>query len=1206
MTGAFLATGLVFGTPMSAKADNNIAVIDRLEETLGASQIDDISPTGDCCAYFFTDSGELFVTGIGHYSMSKDFDKSLIKSIVFAEGITQLEPSVFSGCTNLKSVSFPKSLTTIGDYAFYNCPLLKTISLPWTVKKIGTKAFGYTKSGANTGLKMNVDTGSAAESYAKKNGITYQSTLGEPKIYGIHYKEVDSTGYTITGDMEDLYGVSKVEIQTYINGDSENYKVGTATISGNGHVFSYKINPKDFGNYQGEYVNRVIVTNKNGQQTISARRFNLKKALADNDKPQITVLRVVEQKDYCLINFTVSDSSEIIDISFPSASVYNGWQDDIDPVWPRTYYDNSFRDCYTISVSRSDHNNETGKYSTWIYAYDAAGKVSSKEVNYEIGHSIPIHYLNDYYRDEYMDFDISTYPWHDNSLTKAVTLQIWSDKNGKDDIKTYTATRKDVQGADLQNYFGLKVPYSNHNYETGKYHVSVVITAADGSKSTPWEHIIEVPARVLFSAEGAQQIPESLSGEVGGTFCIPLSVPIKENYAFKNWNTKADGTGTTYEVGDRFEAKDIITLYAQWERITPYTIIYCDTSATKQEKEPGKTVVLAPPTVEKRGYDFKGWNEKEDGSGKYYAGGSKYSEERDLYLYAIWEPREYNIIYDMQGGTGGPKNTTRKYDEIYVVSDVVPKKSGYVFKGWRLEGFGHYNSSLYHGGERLGSADNDLKFIAQWVTYEIRYESKGGIPSYYVRSSTEMETPIIMDKVPTKEGYTFAGWNTQEDGTGTTYKAGDTYKGELITTLYAQWKIATYAVNYNVNGGSNAPAAQTKTYGKELTLSNTKPTRTGYNFAGWNTKADGSGTAYAVGTVYTGNADLTLYAQWKALTYGVTYNGNGGSNVPASQTKTYGKDLTLSSTKPTRTGYSFTGWNTKADGNGTVYAPGAVYKANAKVTLYAQWKVITYTITYNANGGTGAPSKQTKTYGKDLTLSSTKPTKSGYAFTGWNTKADGSGTAYAAGTVYKSNAALTLYAQWSVNESGNPFADIRKDVWQYEPAKYVYDKKIMVGTGTNSLGKVIFKPNNTLTRAEFATVLYNMEGRPAVSYKNVFSDVPSGQWYTSPILWANNTKVAAGYGKTFGVNNAITREQMAQMLYSYAKLKGYNAKFNANALDTFKDKNKISAWATDAMKWAVTNGIMKGKGSGILDPVATATRAECAAMIKNFNDAFKK
>lgn len=220
----------------------------------------------------------------------------------------------------------------------------------------------------------------------------------------------------------------------------------------------------------------------------------------------------------------------------------------------------------------------------------------------------------------------------------------------------------------------------------------------------------------------------------------------------------------------------------------------------------------------------------------------------------------------------------------------------------------------------------------------------------------------------------------------------------------------SYTVSYYANEGSGAPSAQTKWHSVALTLSSTKPTRTGYTFVDW---VATNGTHYNPGDSFTQNNNSTLTAQWKKITYSVTYNANGGSGAPSNQTKTYGTNLTLSSTKPTRTGYTFAGWNTNSSGTGTNYAAGATYTSNAALTLYAKWTLITYTVQYNANGGSGAPGNQTKNYGRTLTLSSTRPTRANYNFMGWATSSTGS-VVYSPGSAYTGNAAITLYAIWEL------------------------------------------------------------------------------------------------------------------------------------------------------------------------------------------------
>ncbi len=151
------------------------------------------------------------------------------------------------------------------------------------------------------------------------------------------------------------------------------------------------------------------------------------------------------------------------------------------------------------------------------------------------------------------------------------------------------------------------------------------------------------------------------------------------------------------------------------------------------------------------------------------------------------------------------------------------------------------------------------------------------------------------------------------------------------------------------------------------------------------------------------------------VSYSVKYNANGGAGAPDEQKKWYGEDLTLQTGKPTKTGHIFKGWATSKGGS-VEYAPGAKYTANAAVTLYAVWKAETYAVKYNANGGTGEPTNQTKTYGQALPLSTVKPTFAGYNFKGWATSKGGS-VEYAPGAKYTANAAITLYAVWSPSYS---------------------------------------------------------------------------------------------------------------------------------------------------------------------------------------------
>ncbi|MDR2421373.1 MAG: InlB B-repeat-containing protein, partial [Oscillospiraceae bacterium] len=192
--------------------------------------------------------------------------------------------------------------------------------------------------------------------------------------------------------------------------------------------------------------------------------------------------------------------------------------------------------------------------------------------------------------------------------------------------------------------------------------------------------------------------------------------------------------------------------------------------------------------------------------------------------------------------------------------------------------------------------------------------------------------------------------------------------------------VTYYTVSYNANGGSGAPGSQTKTQNVALTLSGTRPTRSGYTFLGWATSSTATSASYQPGGSYTANANATLYAVWRVSTVTITWNANGGTSSVSASSKTPG---TAFGTLPTatRSGYSFAGWFTAASGGTQITTSSAVPAANT--TYYARWTTTAYTVSYNANGGSGAPGSQTKTQNAALTLSGTRPTRSGYTFLGW-------------------------------------------------------------------------------------------------------------------------------------------------------------------------------------------------------------------------------
>ena len=290
-----------------------------------------------------------------------------------------------------------------------------------------------------------------------------------------------------------------------------------------------------------------------------------------------------------------------------------------------------------------------------------------------------------------------------------------------------------------------------------------------------------------------------------------------------------------------------------------------------------------------------------------------------------------------------------------------------------------------------------------------------------------------------------------------------------------------------------------------------------------------------------------------------------------------------------------------------------VYKVNdfadlsnedAMVTLYVNWVPVTYTIAFNGNGATsGSMPQETFTYDSQSALTMNSFGRNGYAFTGWNTVADGSGTAYSDGQSVKNLAntqgmMITLYAQWKKEEVPRlPFTDVPENSWYYSAvyADYFASPRLM-----NGMSATLFGPTVTLSRAQFATILYNRAEQPNVSYESVFPDVAQNAWYMKSAIWAAKNGVITGYANgTFGPADNITREQICVILFRYASQVD-NRDTSARAdLSTYGDSMQVSSWAAAAVHWAVAEGIMTGS-QGRLNPQGNANRAEAASIIARY------
>ena len=279
---------------------------------------------------------------------------------------------------------------------------------------------------------------------------------------------------------------------------------------------------------------------------------------------------------------------------------------------------------------------------------------------------------------------------------------------------------------------------------------------------------------------------------------------------------------------------------------------------------------------------------------------------------------------------------------------------------------------------------------------------------------------VTIDKAPTYEKHQLVGWSESRDGSSGMFNPATTPVNKNLT-LYAQWELIKHAVTFDPNGGTLTGEATQSVEDGDKATKPSDPTRTGYKFAGWYTSASG-GDAFDFDAAVT--ADKTAYAHWTPITYSITFDGNGsdGGSMSA-QPMTYDVEKALTTNAYVKSGYSFAGWNTSADGSGTSYADGqSVVNLTAidgdTIELFAKWTADPQSVRYdkNAEDATGTTDDTVGTTDSDVAIAECGFERVGYEFGGWNTSADGSGTAYVAGDeVTLPSGGIDLFAQWIPN-----------------------------------------------------------------------------------------------------------------------------------------------------------------------------------------------
>lgn len=434
-------------------------------------------------------------------------------------------------------------------------------------------------------------------------------------------------------------------------------------------------------------------------------------------------------------------------------------------------------------------------------------------------------------------------------------------------------------------------------------------------------------------------------------------------------------------------------------------------------------------------YEFTGWNSKADGTGAAFEDGADIQDEAliqlvedndgSVTLYAQWKRVQCSVTYELNDGVNAADNQTSYQLSDLPVTLSNPTKTGYVFAGW------YTDSGYVNPITAINTVESDLTLYAKWTekTYQIEFIGNNATSGSMTNQATSYtDSSNLKANAYERTGYLFTGWNSKADGSGVAFadqsavasviSQVNAYGDDNTITLYAQWRRDGINIFYNLNGGTNDSSNPEVLAGEDITLK--AASRSGYTFSGWYSDASFNNKVTVItndnaDAILDADGNISLYAKWTANKYSLKFNGNyatSGTMADVSGTYTEGAKIPANTFK--RTGYYLVGWN-GSDGNfyknEADLAPLATGTTATTITLTANWRLYSYKLTYNLNGGTNnVDNPATYTYTTD-TFVLRYPKKRGYTFKGWYTDAGFKNkiTEIKKGSV----GSKTLYAKWT-------------------------------------------------------------------------------------------------------------------------------------------------------------------------------------------------
>ena len=533
---------------------------------------------------------------------------------------------------------------------------------------------------------------------------------------------------------------------------------------------------------------------------------------------------------------------------------------------------------------------------------------------------------------------------------------------------------------------------------------------------------------------------------------------VRDGYTFTGWkradNQQAYGDGQWVN-NLTTQPNGIVTMVAQWSANEAHIRYNPNPPAGKTtggqgtpnwDGHTGDTPTIGQNGWTIDGYTFAGWATSPDGSGARYAPGARWTANGTLTLYAQWTPGQASLTYDGNGATGGktdPQNGVT--DQKVNVRENGFTRDGYTFVRWDTQA--DCRGKAVNPGDKWTLQGSSTLYacwagVAQTLTYHGNGATGGNTAAQSGHTGDELTTNA---NGFTRDGYTFVRWDTAKDGSGIAYGEGKNGVGRYTmkpagNDLYAIWQANPASIRYRDDYGATGSTPDTTgVTGQNVTIAQNGFTRPGYTFTGWARDRRTNPSLQPGGRYTLTPGTTTLWAQWKADPAHLIYNSNSGSTSQTRRTDgVVDQTLTVIANPFTRSGYTFTGWNTQADGRGKAYAAGNGFrlvadpKSNPVNTsvLYAQWRINRVALKFDPNGGTGGYPDITVDAFTTVTIPADakepKVQRPGFRFTGWAMKpTPGAGDTILGpgkGTVtMPDQGSITVYAQWAPAMTTLPF-----------------------------------------------------------------------------------------------------------------------------------------------------------------------------------------